>query len=416
MKTTSFVLATQLQTDPSFVEPSKINNVLSHVYQAAEVGKLDMLAVGGPEAPTLFETLTSQKQRALEQVYLWYTVLADHPTLQPAHIAINYRGNRLHRQIVAETQQPISEHFQFACPNHPGVKAHLLAHLDALLQRYDFDGVFLDKIRFPSPANGLDGMGACFCPHCQRAAAEFGLDLAQVRAMLVNPNPSSTVGKRPGFATASGAAWLDALLKGLPLIQQFLIFRANAITRLVGEISALVRQHGKQLALDLFSPGLALLVGQDYQALSAHATWCKPMVYRYANGPAGLRMEIPKLMHTLETFTGTTPNAAWAFATRWVPELAEITLPALKRGQIPLSLIATEAASAVGLFAPQPVYVGVEAVSLPVFEVNLRPEQVQQLIQTARAAGAAGAVLSWDVLAMPLENIRAARIAADSAL
>ena len=62
---------------------------------------------------------------------------------------------------------------------------------------------------------------------------------------------------------------------------------------------------------------------------------------------------------------------------------------------------------------PKPVYVGIEAVKLPQFDVDMTPATVKQLILTAREAGAAGAVLSWDVLAMPPENIRAAREAAD---
>ena len=36
---------------------------------------------------------------------------------------------------------------------------------------YPFDGVFLDKIRFPSIANGLQDLFSCFCPFCAQKAA-----------------------------------------------------------------------------------------------------------------------------------------------------------------------------------------------------------------------------------------------------
>lgn len=412
---TKFVLAAQLQTNPSLIKPGSAKRALNTIYQAAEQGGLDLLAVGGDEAPFLFETLTVRKDRRhrIEQVYLWYTVLADNPTLESSQTAINFHGKPLHGLVSSDTSESLHENFRFACPNHPGVKANILAHLDVLLQRYDFDGVFLDKIRFPSPANGLDEMLSCFCPHCHRAATAFGLDLEQVRVTLVRPHLSADASQRSRSVPSLVAGWTAALLKDLPLIQQFLAFRADCITRLVGEISSVIRQRGRQLALDLFSPGLAPWVGQDYRALTAYAAWCKPMVYRYANGPAGLRMEIPKLIQELEDFTNLTPSAAWAFATHWVPELSEITRSELAAGHIPLSLIAYEAASAVRLFMPKPVYVGIEAVKLPQFDVDMTPATVKQLILTAREAGAAGAVLSWDVLAMPPENIRAAREAAD---
>ncbi len=39
-----------------------------------------------------------------------------------------------------------------------------------------------------------------------------------------------------------------------------------------------------------------MLVGQDYRRLSRHCAWAKPMTYRVALGPAGLRLEIPALI------------------------------------------------------------------------------------------------------------------------
>jgi hypothetical protein len=69
-----------------------------------------------------------------------------------------------------------------------------------MLNRYPFDGVFLDKIRFPSPANGLNEVLSCFCDHCRRAAAADGLHLASVARSLQEPfvasePPPATRGK-----------------------------------------------------------------------------------------------------------------------------------------------------------------------------------------------------------------------------
>jgi hypothetical protein len=48
--------------------------------------------------------------------------------------------------------------FRFMCPNNPNVRRKTARRLRELLTRYEFAGSCLDKIRFPSPANGIDEM------------------------------------------------------------------------------------------------------------------------------------------------------------------------------------------------------------------------------------------------------------------
>ena len=69
-----------------------------------------------------------------------------------------------------------------------------------------------------------------------------------------------------------------------PLLARFLRFRADSVTGLVAEIAEEASRLGRKVSLDLFSPGLAMLVGQDYRRLSRHCMWAKPMTYRIAEG------------------------------------------------------------------------------------------------------------------------------------
>jgi hypothetical protein len=188
----------------------------------------------------------------------------------------------------------VEETFRFVCPNNPVVRGKVVRRLRELLARYAFGGVFLDKIRLPSPANGVDEMLSCFCDHCRAAAASVDLDLDAVVKILadraIDPRASTET-------TGNGASWwLDALLAGNDILSRFLRFRAESVAALVAELSEQARRMGRRVSLDLFSPCLAFLVGQDYRRLKQYCDWAKPMTYRLAQGPAGLRLEIPALI------------------------------------------------------------------------------------------------------------------------
>jgi hypothetical protein len=88
-------------------------------------------------------------------------------------------------------------------------------------------------------------------------------------------------------------SWVEELLADDSILKRFLRFRSDSVTRIVAQAAKEARERGRRTALDLFSPGLAGVVGQDYQTLASFASWAKPMTYRVAQGPASLRLEIP---------------------------------------------------------------------------------------------------------------------------
>ena len=55
-----------------------------------------------------------------------------------------------------------------------------------------------------------------------------------------------------------------------------------------------------------------------------------------------------------------------------------------------------------------PVYFGLECVSFPGV-IDVQPDQAAALMSAAIRSGADGAVLSWDLMHMPMENLRAMR-------
>ena len=102
--------------------------------------------------------------------------------------------------------------------------------LRELHARYAFAGVFLDKIRLPSPANGVDEMLSCFCDHCRGAAAFINLDLDSVVKILADRaiDPGACPARTGG---GEASHWLEALLAGDRTLSLFFRFRAGSVTR-----------------------------------------------------------------------------------------------------------------------------------------------------------------------------------------
>ena len=111
-------------------------------------------------------------------------------------------------------------------------------------------------MRFPSPANGLEEVASCFCDHCHSAAEATGLDLAAVAQLferrLVGAETPALVGRQQEPHT-----WLATLAGSDSLLARFVHFRSESINRLVADAYAEASRLGRQVSLDLFSPGLS---------------------------------------------------------------------------------------------------------------------------------------------------------------
>jgi hypothetical protein len=273
------------------------------------------------------------------------------------------------------------------------------------MTRYPFDGVFLDKIRFPSPANRLSEVFSCFCPHCVAKATESGLVLDEVRAVLEDWRLGTGAGTPVDIP--EGAEWLERLVAARPVLQRFIRFRADSVSGLVAEATQRMRRLGKKVSLDVFTPALAPLVGQDFSALAPEADWIKPMIYRFGDGPANLRSELPTLIRDLGSYLGQGEDAAMAWARDEVQGLEDATLAGLET-VTPLSFVRSETAKALTLFEGTPLYLGLESVSIP-GKMEVGPHDVAEILEIGADAGVQGFVLSWDLLHTPIENLKPLR-------
>lgn len=65
----------------------------------------------------------------------------------------------------------------FVCAAHEGYRNYLLKLIDEVIEKYDFDGIHLDFIRYPR--------SACYCSHCQTQLKErFNLTVEGAQALI----------------------------------------------------------------------------------------------------------------------------------------------------------------------------------------------------------------------------------------
>ena len=292
------------------------------------------------------------------------------------------------------------ETFLFACPNNADFVDRVFAWFESLIEGLDIHGVMLDRIRFPSPANGLESLFSCFCSRCtERFQAETGIPLGRLadragsflrRArQLTRKSFSSEWRDGNTLWTAAGCADLAA-------------FRARSIVRLVERFSRRARERGLKVGLDLFSPSLSGIVAQDHRALADLCDWIKPMLYCHARGPAGFPLEAGCLQDALlQLAAGLTGEDAREI----VSATLGVGIPA--DGDFPLSTISHELDRLESLRLPRRVSImaGLEAVTMPELGIGIE-EKVFAESLSLLSGRCAGCVASWNLLHIPEANLR----------
>ena len=385
-----------------YLEPSSDTIVLisadvrARLRAAFERLPIDIVIVGWDLPQALVKTCAQETARRNVQLYLWHPLLTGSSTFEP----------RVEQQAIGLAGGPVPCHhdlpeFTFLCPNRPSVTNAVLEHLRQAIRRGSYQGVFLDRIRYPSPARRLERHLACFCVDCQRAA-DFDLVEAQrnIQTLLSTPDRLCTVFRLLFDQTLDPPEDLMAL-------RQFLDFRTQSITRIVQAATQVIRDEGLAVGLDCFSPALTYLVGQDLAALNTHSDWIKIMTYGHALGPAGLPYELSRCAEWLiDRSHGSETETLACLA-----DAAHLPLPpslaALQERGLPSEALGQEvrrgrAADVKTLLA------GIELVDLEGV-THLTGAQISADLHAFHAARPSGLALSWDLWRIPLERLDTVR-------
>ncbi len=379
------------------------------IARGKDLARLDALLLWPSADTRLMERLVRACRNRRVRPYLWFPVLCDLPGAEVpvTSLVMSCTGSRGHGRSGAwKGLADGDEHFLFACPNDERFLEPALRVLEALVDSLAPDGVMLDRIRFPSPSNGFESLLGCFCESC---SAEFrkgtGESMDDLRGRA-SAFLEDLRGKEPREILAE---WADA---GSPWkaagLQELAAFRSRSIVRAVRRFGTQAHSRGTEVGLDLFSPSLAPLVGQDYAALGELCDWIKSMTYRRAAGPAGLPLEIACLRRGLQELCPACDPVRLrsAFASLFPWKLPDSDVELLRHG-LPASIISSElaAVSAANVREATRVYAGLEAVSIPRFGIDITPEELRRSLAAVRPP-ARGVIASWNLLHIPEANLR----------
>ena len=335
------------------------------------------LLIGWDLPPALLHACADEAQRQQLPLYRWHPLLTSDGVLEP----------RAEWMTIGAQGEPVPgflnmPEFTFVCPNNPDARTAVLARIQDSLRSGIYQGIFLDRMRWPSPAADPIGALACFCPYCQAKAAEQGIDLeAQRRQVLALDGDPMLVRELFG--------------RGTGLLAPLQHFRHQSITRIVSEAVDAARALGCAVGLDGFSPALTPLVGQALGLLSRRADWTKIMSYGHTLGPAGLPFELLGLADWLVARGGLDERSAL----QTLAAASDLPLPVerrlLRRHGLSASALAQEVQRAAEL-GIKPCLFGLELVELPGV-AELHDSQIRADLAAIRPAKTDGLALSWDL-------------------
>lgn len=353
--------------------------------EAFEILPLSIIILGWDLPRRLEDAVAEECARHHAELYRWHPLLAsDAGFALPAE------------------WQPVSLHggpvpgfkglpeFTFMCPNRTDVQEWIAERIEVAAQRGIYQGVFFDRMRWPSPAENPESNLACFCKSCRRIASDSGLDLEVARRRIkwfLSDGDRAMVLAQALFGPVAD-----------PLLEAFFEFRLNSITRTVQYATRLARPHGLKVGLDCFSPALTRMVGQDLRALDESCEWIKLMTYPRVLGPAGLPFEL----NALSTWLRDTYNVNETEASEIINRASGLSYsePGLDSKSLAQEIQRGREIGITHLFA------GIALVEVEGIH-HLTLEHVTADLAICRSLEVDGLVLSWDLWHIPRQYVSA---------
>lgn len=393
----SSIVTIQYLEDAPDLPGRETGAVLEKLHAAANVLPFSHLLIGWNLPGRLLDACRKETERLGLRFLRWHPLLTGdavfHP--EPDWQVVGVGG----RKVPGYRGMP---EFTFVCPNHPAVQEGIHRRLAQLVTEGMYDGFFLDRVRFPSPAcDPVQDLG-CFCGDCRKRADAYGFDLERVRQSILEMVKTPR-GCLSLVVCLLGGSTPDIEPEYATQLNTFLDFRQNCLTDFIAQICVPLRNAGAEIGLDCFSPSLTRMVGQDLGALGSHADWIKVMSYAHTLGPAGIPFELLGFFDYLSGNTGLNPSSILNTMSNALNlELPEKPQDIKEKG---ISSSALEAELRRGLrVSSAPILAGFELVQiLGVAELN--DVQILADLEAVRRAGVAGLSISWDLWDIPLERL-----------
>ena len=352
-------------TDPVNIDVPAALEKLSRIYEKATI---DCVMIGWNPDANVDDIINFLRQRGID-VYLWLPVFSGLDGFAPL---IGTDGTPVVHSYKAEK----GERFDFGCPVNPDNIEHIKNSFEANFGNRGYDGIFLDKIRFPSFISGTGPVFSCFCPYCSPIhKITGGFDLSS------GDNPLSL----------SAYKDLHYQIDDERLAALF-AYKSDVVTSAILQLIEYFREKEYKIGLDLFAPYLSFFVGQDYKKLAPHADFIKPMFYRKTNAPAGLPFELDMYA------------AAFGGNQDMVEKRKHCLLKILNTNEVDSDFINREISDINNVRGKCKHYAGIE-INYNERIAQITAEYIEENITQLKNID--GFALSWDLCSTPDENIDA---------
>ncbi len=363
------------EKEPSYIVQVSLGSWNSPDYTAEQViGRIDTVSslipvrkviIGWSLDKELYLKLGDFLHSRNIDMLLWLPVFAETEDVCDNSIATDLWG-----EVPANYDLTAGEGFRFNCPSDPLNAENLIALYDKCFSDCGFDGVFLDRIRTQSFVSGVSGVLNCGCPLCAGRFEEEGVDLDAVKAEWASKGDS--------FFSVTGYDPVTGFEFENPVAAAFFTAKGHIVSSSVAAIADSLRSRGLQVGMDLYAPFMAPFVGQDYDILSRHADFIKPMLYRQTFAPAGMGFEYELLLKAVPGASG-------------YPEF---------------TVDAAFLESQLKAMEPYPCekYPGIE-INYRESVVPTSPEYIKESLGAVMKHGFEGAVLSWNIMEAPEAHI-----------
>ena len=358
---------------------NRIREKLDNLYQHFPI---DNIIIGWSNDKKIYREIGQYLKDKNTNMLLWYPVFSELGYFRKLHPVIDFQGNES-----TSYQLNKGESFEFYCPTNRENLENIKSIYQENFGDIDIDGVFLDKIRYPSFANGLKALFSCFCPHCLEAMRQFGIDTEElIKKISEITEESQEFELKSKINISQNTDFLyqfkDAIWK------KFFDFKKYTIYHGVKNIYDFFKERKMIVGLDVFTHSLGYFVGQDMSLLSNCGDFIKPMYYRKTWAPAGLPLEMD-IFNKIFTLDDN------CIKTRCGEDKT-----------YPAALILEELKIVNKLNKKTEIYPG--------FEVNrndiispIYPHYVNESLQLMMDSNMKGTVLSWDLNNAPEDNLQA---------
>jgi len=343
------------------------DDVIARIDEVSKIIPVEKVMVGWCLDREPYEKIGAYLREKGIQFILYLPVYSEIEDMFEARPAVDLWGN-----LPPEELMELVSGFRFNCPSDEITFQSIVAIYEKYFKDLHFDGVFLDRIRTQSFVGGVSGAFECSCPQCAEQYLKLGVDLNIVKAEY------EKVGDEffsvDSYTPAGGFAFSN------PVARDYFKAKGTIVSSAVCQLADFFRGEGLIVGFDLFAPIVSQFVGQDYALLAQHADFIKPMLYRVTDAPAGIGYEYDLIKKSVPLAKGYDPL---------VMDLDFLTgqLEAMKD-------------------LPCQIYPGIE-INQKEGIVNATPEYLTESIGRVLDYGYSGAVLSWNIMQAPDENIQA---------